>query len=267
MEGNTLAGQIDQTCGGCVSQAPHILCFLQSFWNGQYVLANINEENGRGSKDVNTILGSIHTFDPFARCDDSTFQPCSERALVNHKVTTDSFRTVYAINSGIAEGSAVAVGRYPEDSYKGGNPWYVSCYRTVAWILGLRKHASRYLATLAAAEQLYDALYQWDQIGSLSVTATSQVFFQDFMPSVATGTYASSSPTYTSLTTAIQAYADGYVRVVETDTPPNGSLSEQFSRSDGTTVSRRPDMVLRLLPDSHSAALRPNASRVGRTSR
>ncbi len=123
VEGNTLTGQIGESCTGCVSQAPQMLCFLQSYWNGQYILANKNEDNGRSSKDVNTILASIHTFDPSAICDDSTFQPCSAMALANHKVTTDSFRTVFAINSGIAEGSAVAVGRYPEDVYQGGNPW------------------------------------------------------------------------------------------------------------------------------------------------
>ena len=121
-----LAGQIGKACAGCVSQAPQILCFLQGYWNGQFVNANINENNGRSSRDVNTILGSIHTFDPSAACDDSTFQPCSERALANHKVTTDSFRTIFPINAGVAEGSAVAVGRYPEDVYQGGNPWYVS---------------------------------------------------------------------------------------------------------------------------------------------
>ncbi|KAF6229617.1 hypothetical protein HO173_011472 [Letharia columbiana] len=217
VEGNTLAGQIGQTCNGCILQAPQILCFLQSYWNGQYVLANINEDNGRSSKDVNTILGSIHTFDPSAACDDSTFQPCSERALANHKVTTDSFRSVFAINSGIAEGSAVAVGRYPEDIYQGGNPWY--------------------LATLAAAEQLYDALYQWNKTGSLSVTAINQAFFKDFLPSVAIGTFASSSPTFTTLTTAIKTYADGYVGIIETYTPSNGSLAEQFSRSNGSPLS------------------------------
>lgn len=123
VEGNTLAGQMGKSCTGCASQASQILCFLQSYWNGQYILANINGNNGRSSKDVNTILASIHTFDTSAFCDDSTFQPCSAMALANHKVTTDSFRTVFAINSGIAAGSAVAVGRYPEDVYQGGNPW------------------------------------------------------------------------------------------------------------------------------------------------
>jgi len=43
---------------------------------------------------------------------------CSDRALANHKVVTDSFRSIYTLNSGIAEGVAVSVGRYPEDSYQ-----------------------------------------------------------------------------------------------------------------------------------------------------
>jgi hypothetical protein len=47
---------------------------------------------------------------------------CSDRALANHKVVNDSFRSIYTINDGIAEGTAVAVGRYPEDTYQGGNP-------------------------------------------------------------------------------------------------------------------------------------------------
>jgi glucoamylase len=123
VEGNSIATQLGKTCGNCVSQAPQLLCFLQSFWSGSYVISNINENNGRTGKDASSILGSIATFDPSAACDDSTFQPCSSRALANHKVVTDSFRSIYAINTGIAEGSAVAVGRYPEDSYMGGNPW------------------------------------------------------------------------------------------------------------------------------------------------
>ena len=123
VEGIALAGQIGKSCPGCVSQAPQILCFLQSFWNGQWILSNINENNGRVNKDANSILGAIHTFDPAAGCDDSTFQPCSAKALANHKVIADAFRSIYSINSGIPEGQAVSVGRYPEDVYMGGNPW------------------------------------------------------------------------------------------------------------------------------------------------
>ncbi|MCJ1356896.1 MAG: hypothetical protein MMC33_006892 [Icmadophila ericetorum] len=216
VEGNTLAGQLSKTCTGC-TVAPQILCFLQSFWNGQYITANINVNDGRSGKDANTLLGSIHTFDPTAACDDSTFQPCSEKALANHKVLTDSFRSIYTINSNIPEGTAVAVGRYPEDDYMGGNPWYIN--------------------TAAAAELLYDALYQWNRIKSITVTSTSLAFFQDFIPNITAGTYASSSSTYTTLMTAIREYADGYMNVLQTYTPSGGALAEQFSRSNGTPLS------------------------------
>lgn len=142
---------------------------------------------------------------------------CSDRALANHKVVTDSFRSIYAINSGIAEGTAVSVGRYPEDSYQGGNPWYLN--------------------TLAAAEQLYDALYTWNKQGSITVTSTSLPFFQDLDSSITAGTYASSSSTYTTLYNAVKTYADGYVNIIATYAQSNGSLSEQFSRSNGAPLS------------------------------
>jgi len=137
--------------------------------------------------------------------------------LANHKVVTDSFRSIYTINSGIAEGTAVSVGRYPEDSYQGGNPWYLN--------------------TLAAAEQLYDALYTWNKQGYITVTSTSLAFFQDFSSAVTAGIYASSTSTYTTLYNAVKTYADGYVNIVATYAQSNGSLSEQFSKSNGVPLS------------------------------
>lgn len=124
VEGNAFATSLGKSCAGCVLQAPQVLCFLQSFWNGTAVISNL-ANNGRSGLDANSLLGSIHTFDPSAACDDVTFQPCSSRALSNHKLVVDSFRSVYSINSGITAGSAAAIGRYPEDSYQGGNPWSV----------------------------------------------------------------------------------------------------------------------------------------------
>lgn len=109
------------------------------------------------------------------------------------------------------------MGRYPEDTYQGGNPWYLN--------------------TLAAAELLYDALYTWNKQGSITVTSTSLAFFQDFDSSVAAGTYASSSATYKTLYSTISAYADGYVNIIATYAQANGSLSEQFSRSNGAPLS------------------------------
>ncbi|CAL5871099.1 uncharacterized protein PFLUO_LOCUS5345 [Penicillium psychrofluorescens] len=216
VSGSTFAQSLGESCTGCDSQAPQVLCFLQDFWNGSSVISNLAND-GRSGLDANSLLGSIHTFDPNAQCDDTTFQPCSSRALSNHKLVVDSFRSIYTINSGKEASEAVAVGRYPEDSYMGGNPWYLN--------------------TMAAAELLYDALYQWNKQGSLSVTQISLPFFQSLVSSAAAGNYSSSSATYSSLTGAVKTYADGFMSIVEQYTPSNGSMSEQFSRDDGTPLS------------------------------
>ncbi|KAF2463096.1 starch-binding glucan 1,4-alpha-glucosidase [Lindgomyces ingoldianus] len=217
VEGSAFAASVGKSCPNCDSQAPQTLCFLQRYWSGSYIISNINVNTGRSGKDANSILGSIHTFDPNAGCDDSTFQPCSPRMLANHRVVTDSFRLVYGVNNGISQGSAVAVGRYPEDVYFNGNPWY--------------------LCTLSAAEQLYSALYQINKVGSISITSTSLAFWQAIYPSAATGTFSSSSSTFTSLTSALRTYADGYVAIVQKYTPSSGGLAEQFDKSSGGPLS------------------------------
>lgn len=235
VEGSALATQIGKSCANCDSQAPQVLCFLQSYWTGSFILANTG--GGRSGKDANTILGSIHIYDPLASCDAKTFQPCSDKALANHKVVTDSFRSIYSINSGIAEGKACAVGRYPEDVYQGGNPWY--------------------LITMAAAEQLYDALHQWNKIGSISITSTSLAFFRDIYPSAAIGTYASTSTQFKAIVAAVQVYADGYMANSAQYTPADGSLAEQYSKSDGSPLSAVD------LTWSYAAFLTANSARNG----
>ncbi|EPQ54537.1 glucoamylase [Gloeophyllum trabeum ATCC 11539] len=218
-EGAAFATKIGQTSSvsSYTTQAANLLCFLQSYWNPTSGYITANTGGGRSGKDANTLLASIHTYDPSAGCDATTFQPCSDKALSNLKVYVDSFRSVYSINSGIASNAAVATGRYPEDSYQGGNPWY--------------------LTTFAVAEQLYDALNVWAAQGSLNVTSISLPFFQQFSSSVTAGTYASSSTTYTTLTSAIKSFADGFVAINAQYTPSNGGLAEQFSRSNGSPVS------------------------------
>lgn len=217
VEGAALATALGKTCDGCAAAAPQVLCFIQSFWTGSFIDSNINLNDGRTGKDVNSILSSIHTFDPAAKCTDATFQPCSSRALANHKAVTDSFRSVYGINKGVAQGKAVAVGRYSEDVYYNGNPWY--------------------LATTAAAEQLYAAAYQWNAVGSITVNTVSLPFFRDLIPSIAAGTYAKDSATYKSIISAVNTYADGYMAIVQKYTPSNGGLAEQFDKNTGAPLS------------------------------
>lgn len=124
VQGADLATTLGVTCTGC-DQAPQVLCFLQGYWNGEYLVANINTETVRTGLDANTLLGSIANFDINASCDSLTIQPCNSRGLASLKVFIDSFRnaSLYPINDGIAVDSGVALGRYTEDVYYDGNPW------------------------------------------------------------------------------------------------------------------------------------------------
>ncbi|EAW09113.1 putative glucan 1,4-alpha-glucosidase [Aspergillus clavatus NRRL 1] len=217
VEASTVAKALGKPFETYDAIAPQILCFLQTYWNGKNIVSNINTNNGRTGIDLNSVLTSIHMFDPEAGCDDATFQPCSSKALANHKVYVDSFRSIYTANAGRGKGQPANVGRYPEDVYQGGNPWY--------------------LATLAAAEQLYDALYVWRKQGSLTVTEISLPFFRDFSDTIKPGTYRANSATYQSLTRAVGNYADGFTSLVQESTPRNGSLAEQYTRDTGAPIS------------------------------
>jgi glucoamylase len=84
---------------------------------------------------------------------------------------------------------------------------------------------------------LYDALYQWNNIGKLDVTKTSLAFFKDFDAAVKTGSYSAHSPTYKTLTSAIRTYADDFISLVQHYTPSNGSLAEQYDRNTGIPLS------------------------------
>ncbi|KAH0831981.1 glycoside hydrolase family 15 protein [Lanmaoa asiatica] len=241
-QGAALATAVGQTSSASqyTTQADNILCFLQSYWTPSPGFMTANTGGGRSGVDANTVLASIHTFDVSAGCDATTFQPCSDRALSNLKAYVDSFRYIYSINFGIPANAAVATGRYAEDVYQGGNPWY--------------------LTTFAVAEQLYDALTVWNKQGSLTVTSTSLGFFQQFNTSLTTGTYSACSSTFTSLTSAIRTFADGFVAVGAQYTPSGGALSEQFSRGDGTPLSAIN------LTWSYASALTVFAARAGQTS-
>ena len=207
------------SCASCESQAPEILCLLQSFWNGKYIVSNINVNNGRTGLDASSILGQIHAFDLDAYCDDATFQPCNSRSLANFKAVVDSFRPIYPINRGVPSSLGVALGRYAEDVYMGGNPWY--------------------LCTLAAAEFLYDLAAQLKARQVVNIDETSLPFYQQIFPAARVGILCSGitgSP-FTELLGSITAYADSFVAIVQKFTLLSRTLFEQFDRQNGVPLS------------------------------
>lgn len=77
----------------------------------------------------------------------------------------------------------------------------------------------------------------WSNQGSLTVTEVSFPFFQQFNRSITPGTYNSSTSTYSTLTTGIKNFADGFIVMGAKYTPSGGGLAEQYSRNDGTPTS------------------------------
>lgn len=218
VQGSILAERLNQTCEPC-QQAPEIACFLQnSFWDesGNYLRANINANQvTRSEVGVDPLLAAMHAFDINATCDAAALQPCNSRTLATHKVVVDSFRNLYPINDNATAPTAVAVGRYPEDVYYGGNPWYIT--------------------TLAAAEVLYDAIAQFRKNESLTIDETSLDFFSDLYPNATVGSY--SGDDLDDILDAVMTYADGFVEVVQKYTPENGTLNEQINATTGEPLS------------------------------
>lgn len=231
VSGSALASSLGLSCPSCDSQAPQILCFLNSpaFFDASkgFLLGNINIPNfSRSGIDANTLLGPLAVFDVNAKCDSPTLQPCHSKVLSTFKVFVDTFRdpALYPINAGISPKKGVAVGRYPEDIYYTGNPWY--------------------LITLGAAELLYDAVAQWEKQGFIAVDKTNLAFFKDFYSLARAGTVYRAWPLLNSLSpfsfilNAVTEYADSFVSVVQKYTPASGSLAEQFLKTaPGTPTS------------------------------
>ncbi|GAA6060427.1 hypothetical protein JCM10212_002195 [Sporobolomyces blumeae] len=217
------------------STAEKVRCFADSYWtpkiDGKHdsYISNFNlvYPNNRVGLDANSIIAAqlypsapspAYTSDP---CSAAFFSPCSDRMLASLLAVVESFRGVYEVNAAreSAGAKAIAIGRYKEDVYYNGNPWY--------------------LTTLAPAEQLYRAVSIWNGAGSLEITETSLPFFQNLMSSAAVGTYKKGDGKYEKIISAVSSYADDFVAIVQQYTPPGGALSEQYSRQNGTQLSAR----------------------------
>lgn len=219
VQGSIWADRLNQTCEAC-EQAPAVLDFLlNDFWNetGNYILANINANQvNRSQINADPILAAMHSFDVNATCDTPAIQPCNSKILATHKVWVDSFRNLYPVNNNNSAPEPALCGRYPEDTYYGGNPWYIT--------------------TLAAAEVLYDAVAQFTTAGQVTIDNVSLAFWQDLVPDAEEGTYTDFA-NVSSLLTAASSYADSFIDLLSQYTPPNGTLNEQINKTTGEPLS------------------------------
>ncbi|GAA5898142.1 hypothetical protein JCM5296_002002 [Sporobolomyces johnsonii] len=217
-------------------EAIKVRCFLGEFWveneggeGGGGWRSNWNVENGvkRNGMDANSVLGALlHPSSSSSSsnpCDPHRFDTCSDRMLANHFSVIESFRGLYPVNTAreaAGKGRAIAVGRYREDVYYAGNPWY--------------------LTTLAAASQLYRALSVWTAHGELNVTSTSLPFFRNLLGEGATvGRWRRGEEGFGKVLDAVRTYADEFLEIVREYTPEGGSLAEQFDKCSGEPKGAR----------------------------
>ncbi len=104
-------------------QAKKINVELDRHWSAEkgYILATINWVDGLSYKhsnlDSSVILAVNHAWLPGL-----SFGPTDPRVFKTYQAIANAFKNIYPINK---TGPGVAIGRYPEDQYYSGNPWFL----------------------------------------------------------------------------------------------------------------------------------------------
>ncbi|GAA6029736.1 hypothetical protein JCM8097_001025 [Rhodosporidiobolus ruineniae] len=194
------------------------------------VRSNINVENGvqRKRLDANTVLASLLHPTSSSSCALYSFSPCSPYSLSTLHALLRSFDGLYPLNPPASSSSSppsrprpLAIGRYAEDTYYGGNPWY--------------------LTTLGAAEMLYRAVWAWERNGRIEVGEVDEGFWAAVVGErVEKGTYEKGGEgRFEELVGAVTEFADGLFDIVRRFTPSTGQLDEQFDKVTGEGRSAR----------------------------
>jgi glucoamylase len=198
---------------------------LDAYWSaaGGYYRSTTGVAGAAPQKalDIAVILGVLHA--GRAHGAHSVLDPKAQATLA---ALEDRFDTEYAINRERPPERGPAMGRYANDAYYGGNPWY--------------------LATLAAAEFYFRLAVALRSGARMPATSENARFRRRL--SAAGG--AGDSPA----AAAIER-GDGFMRTVQAFTPASGDLSEQFDRTTGAQTSAK------RLAWSHAAFITAAASR------
>ncbi|OLL25439.1 Glucoamylase [Neolecta irregularis DAH-3] len=177
----------------------NITTTLDRFWDPNRGIIRSHEQEIRKSNlDISTLLGILHGS---GKVHYQLSQPDSDRIFSTLNKLNASFAHEYALNSGRRY---PAIGRYPEDLYYNGNPWF--------------------LATLAYAELLYRSLLYWGSTGSVTVTSVSIDFFQAYKPISA------------EIICGVWKDAESRLGIVQ-EFATDGIMAEQFDRNTGEQLS------------------------------
>lgn len=214
------------------AQAKLIEARMNGHWDGDkgYIVSARDQDAGLQGKnsglDAAVILAAIHR-----RPMDSSlgspaqrgfFSVTDARVLATAQALNDRFKAEYAVNRRAGE-PGTAIGRYPEDTYFGGNPWP--------------------LLTAAFAQLDYMAAREYLDRGSLAIEEADLAFFRALDPEAkelrAGLSVKRGDPLFDELIAAFKTQGDSYLAEVRAHANPDGSLSEQIDKNNGMMMSAK----------------------------
>ncbi len=188
----------------CRSVADALAPSLDAYWSAAagYYRSRTGVVGGVPEKvlDIAVILGVLH-----ARRAKGAHSVLDPRAQATLATLEDLFDAEYAINRERPPNRGPAIGRYTNDAYFGGNPWY--------------------LATLAAGEFYFKLAIALLSGAKMAATDENARFRERL---------GGESPAK-----AAFERGDTFMRTVYAYTPPSGDLSEQFDRATGAQTSAK----------------------------
>jgi glucoamylase len=195
----------------CLSVADELAPGLDAFWSaahGYYgsrtgVVGGIREK----ALDVSVILGVLHA--GRMKGAHSVLDPKVQATLT---ALEELFDTEYPVNRARPTDRGPGMGRYANDAYYGGNPWY--------------------LATLAAAEFYFRLAIALRSDAEMTATSENARFRRGLI--AADGVRESRA-----FAAAAIERGDSFMRTVQAFTPASGDLSEQFDRTTGAQTSAK----------------------------
>lgn len=224
-EGAELATQMNDTgaAGFYRAQATMLEAELAKHWSEQrgWYLTTLESEAGPDHRkpselDVSVVLAALA-----ANASSGVLWLLDPRMLSTATAIENVFARIYAINR--QGGAGNAIGRYEEDYYYGGNPWF--------------------LTTAAYAELHYRVAIALSRLTSYKVTPRSREFFASTLPQseqgrVESGTdIAADAALRARLVASLKEKGDGFLRRIRLHSNSDGSFTEQFHRDTGTQIS------------------------------
>jgi glucoamylase len=195
----------------CRSAADELVSSLHTFWSAEdgYYRSRTGVAGGVPEKalDISVILGVLH-----AGRNEGTHSVLDPKAQATLAAVENLFDAEYAINRKRPPERGPAMGRYANDAYFGGNPWY--------------------LGTLAAAEFYFKFTFALLSGGAMPETSENEHFRRRLID-------ADGARGNADFAAAALERGDTFMRTVQAYTPASGDLSEQFDRTTGAQTSAK----------------------------